>query len=417
MGKKGVSRPPTARPSQRGKTNSAAFGAVPLRAVLAVALAAVVVALYRSRTPPPTPASVAGFADKVADALNSSASVAAARRDQQRVDFWRERLGASRGPYVPPAGCKDLYPRECAAYAQNNECVKNPGWMIVHCAVTCRSCDIRRPEVRCDRRFLNVSDVPAYSPGKMDSVFEELTTSAAFADYRPTVHLRDPWVVTLDSFLTDAEVDGLLNANGLSFVRSTDTGAYDAATGANKKIVSQHRTSSNAWCVGECERAPATRSIHRKIAEVVDIQPDHWENLQVLHYEPGQYYKAHHDYIERDGATPAGPRVLTFFLYLSDVDEGGETCFGKLADADGNSPLCIKPKRGRALIWPSVLSDSLLKQDPRTMHQAQPVTKGVKYAANAWVHLYNFAVPNLWGCTGIFDTLDESNVDDRDQGS
>ena len=157
MGKKGVSRPPTARPSQRGKTNSAAFGAVPLRAVLAVALAAVVVALYRSRTPPPTPASVAGFADKVADALNSSASVAAARRDQQRVDFWRERLGASRGPYVPPAGCKDLYPKECAAYAQNNECVKNPGWMIVHCAVTCRSCDIRRPEVRCDRRFLNVS--------------------------------------------------------------------------------------------------------------------------------------------------------------------------------------------------------------------------------------------------------------------
>ena len=94
-----------------------------------------------------------------------------------------------------------------------------------------------------------------------------------------------------------------------------------------------------------------------------------------------------------------------------------ETCFGKLADADGNSPLCIKPKRGRALIWPSVLSDSLLKQDPRTMHQAQPVTKGVKYAANAWVHLYNFAVPHLWGCTGIFDTLDESNVDNRDQGS
>ena len=67
---------------------------------------------------------MAGFAGKVADALNSSASVAAARRDQQRVDFWRERLGASRGPYVPPAGCKDLYPREGAAYAQNNECVK-----------------------------------------------------------------------------------------------------------------------------------------------------------------------------------------------------------------------------------------------------------------------------------------------------
>ena len=123
-------------------------------------------------------------------------------------------------------------------------------------------------------------------------MFEELTTSAAFSDYRPTVHLRDPWVVTLDSFLTDAEVDGLLNANGLSFVRSTDTGAYDAATGANKKVVSQHRTSSHAWCVGECERAPATRSIHRKIAEVVGIEPDRMKvNVSLSEYaSPGTIY-------------------------------------------------------------------------------------------------------------------------------
>ena len=198
-----------------------------------------------------------------------------------------------------------------------------------------------------DRRFLNVSDIPRIRPGRWIPYSRSSRRPRAFADYRPTVHLRDPWVVTLDSFLTDAEVDGLLNANGLSFVRSTDTGAYDAATGANKKIVSQHRTSSNAWCVGECERAPATRSIHRKIAEVVDINVP-WKTSKSSAASPGQYYKAHHDYIERDGATPAGPRVLTFFLYLSDVDEGGEAARGKLGVQGRQRPLCIKPKRVRA---------------------------------------------------------------------
>jgi hypothetical protein len=36
---------------------------------------------------------------------------------------------------------------------------------------------------------------------------------------------------------------------------------------------------------------------------------------------------------------PAGPRILTFFLYLSDVEEGGETSFPYL-------DIAIKPKKG-----------------------------------------------------------------------
>lgn len=35
-----------------------------------------------------------------------------------------------------------------------------------------------------------------------------------------------------------------------------------------------------------------------------------------------------------------GPRILTFFLYLSDVEEGGETGFPKMN-------LQVTPKKGR----------------------------------------------------------------------
>jgi prolyl 4-hydroxylase len=102
---------------------------------------------------------------------------------------------------------------------------------------------------------------------------------------------------------------------------------------------------------------------------------------------------------ERQVKLACGPRILTFFLYLSDVDEGGETGFPQLN-------LYVKPQKGKALLWPSVLNDNLERQDGRTHHEARPVISGVKLAANQWIHLYDFKKPNLWGCTGSFDQLE-----------
>ena len=44
-------------------------------------------------------------------------------------------------------------------------------------------------------------------------------------------------------------------------------------------------------------------------------------------------------------------------------------------------------------------------KEGRTMHEARPVMKGIKYAANSWIHLYDYEIPNLWGCTGTFDEV------------
>ena len=86
---------------------------------------------------------------------------------------------------------------------------------------------------------------------------------------------------------------------------------------------------------------------------------------------------------------------MTFFLYLSDVEEGGETYFNKL-------DLAVKPKKGRALVWPSVKDDEPDFWDDRMYHEAKDVIKGKKYAANHWIHLNDYMGPNKWGCTGSF---------------
>ena len=101
---------------------------------------------------------------------------------------------------------------------------------------------------------------------------------------------------------------------------------------------------------------------------------------------------SHHEF-----EMPSGPRVLTFFMYLSDVEEGGETHFPLLN-------ISVKPRKGWALLWPSVVNDYPdSKIDHRTRHAALPVKKGTKFAANSWIHLREYKTPNIWGCTGAFD--------------
>jgi prolyl 4-hydroxylase len=72
------------------------------------------------------------------------------------------------------------------------------------------------------------------------------------------------------------------------------------------------------------------------------------------------------------------PKSLTVFLYLNDVPKGGGTHFSVLDKT-------VFPKRGRAVIWPSVLNEDPNVKDPRTDHEALPVEEGVKYGTFAQI--------------------------------
>ena len=49
-------------------------------------------------------------------------------------------------------------------------------------------------------------------------------------------------------------------------------------------------------------------------------------------------------------------------------------------------------------MWPSVLSADPFATDLRTQHEALPVVRGRKFAANFWMHMYDFQGPHARGC-------------------
>ena len=297
-------------------------------------------------------------------------------------------------PEDAPEDCIDRYDL-CSSWAGAGECDKNPGWMTVFCSLSCNACHLRDARVRCARSSLAMDQNPAYAPGDMGHMFGRIMDE--FGDkYGAQIMSTDPWVVVFDNFITDGEADGIVRTVK-KWERSTDTGSANKY-GEVGRVVSKSRTSANAWCDKDCEADPDVIRVTDKIREVTQVPTDNYESFQILQYESGQFYRVHHDNGADDKFLPAGPRVLTFFLYLSDVEEGGETNFPSLN-------ISVKPKRGRAVLWPSTLDHAPDTTDRRTLHEAKPVIKGIKYAANAWIHLYNFRVPNLWGCTGSFDML------------
>lgn len=132
-----------------------------------------------------------------------------------------------------------------------------------------------------------------------------------------------------------------------------------------------------------------------KIEHVTGIARGHFEPLQIVRYERGQYYRRHLDALPREqlgreqsivnmgesGKLRVDQRLLTAFLYLNDVIAGGETAFTDLG-------LVITPKPGRLIVWPNVQDHDVNLPNPLSHHEAKVVRDGVKLGANIWAHAH-----------------------------
>ncbi|VFQ70146.1 unnamed protein product [Cuscuta campestris] len=127
------------------------------------------------------------------------------------------------------------------------------------------------------------------------------------------------------------------------------------------------------------------------------------EGLQVLHYEVGQKYEPHFDYfLDEFNTKNGGQRIATLLMYLSDVEEGGETVFpsakGNFSSLPGwnemsecaKRGLSVKPKMGDALLFWSMRPDATL--DPLSLQGGCPVIRGNKWSSTKWMHVGEYSV-------------------------
>jgi hypothetical protein len=212
-------------------------------------------------------------------------------------------------------------------------------------------------------------------PGGMHAMFERALT--AFPEYQPTALSRPspgtddaPWVLQFENLLTEDQA--------MAMIAACPPKGWSASLAGDQ--LSPVRTSTQCWCDegGGCMRAEAVHDLTMRMLNVTMLPYENAEYFQVLKYEVGQFYRQHHDQ-QSAHWTPQGVRLFTFFVYLSDLEEGGGTRFTDLG-------ITVTPKLGRGILWPSVQDGNLRDSDRRTHHEALPVVKGVKYAANLWQH-------------------------------
>ena len=275
--------------------------------------------------------------------------------------------------------CADTH-EQCASWARSGECEKNRRFMLSGCSKSCGVCESKI--VGCSRR----NPTPGVrAPDGLTRMFERALVD--FPQFSPTALSTPkapveggPYILQFEDLISAEEAKVMISLAGDKLERSL---AGDQ--------LSPVRTSTQYWCddSDDCTQHPVVLKITERMMNITGMPVDHAEYFQILRYEKGQFYRQHHDQ-QTAHWTPQGVRVYTFFVYLSDVEEGGGTKFNDLG-------LVVRPKLGRAILWPSVQAKDLLTGERRTHHEALPVEKGIKYAANLWIHLYDFKTPSRAG--------------------
>jgi len=174
----------------------------------------------------------------------------------------------------------------------------------------------------------------------------------------------------------------------------------------------------------------------RRLARITTMPWENGEDMQILkcalscchtpalltrrrRYGLGQKYDAHHDVGELTSVSGAqlardgGYRVATSLLYLTDVEEGGETAFPDSEWADpalaagpwsecAEGVVAARARAGDALVFWSVMPNNEI--DPASMHAGCPVIKGEKWTGTKWIHAEPFRwrppppPPDVGGC-------------------
>jgi len=157
--------------------------------------------------------------------------------------------------------------------------------------------------------------------------------------------------------------------------------AMIAEPGAGRTVASRGRTNTVAY-MPLLNSDVIVQLVRARIAAALDVPSTHLEAPNVLHYQVGQIFETHYDFM--DPALPGyaqelaslGQRVATFLVYLDQDFDGGETAFPEL-------DWRFRGSTGDAVFFWNVRPDGAV--EPKLAHAGAPPTRGEKWLLSQWV--------------------------------
>ncbi|MCJ1385130.1 hypothetical protein MMC17_008249 [Xylographa soralifera] len=211
--------------------------------------------------------------------------------------------------------------------------------------------------------------------------------------YTPEILSTEPLMIYLNNFLSPYEINHLLAFN------SNWTYAPEIPT--DPEETAPQRTSG--YIIVEDKPDEVTNCIVRRADTLVGFIPSEGlELLQIGRTQEGEQHPLHWDYLQEPELNSEGKlcnRAASFFIFLSDVAEGGETYFPYLDAPQAELPvdekkfrrpkhkdsvgMMLRPVKGNGVFWMNMYKNGTLEE--RSRHAGMMVKKGTKYGLNILV--------------------------------
>ncbi|GBF91300.1 hypothetical protein Rsub_03620 [Raphidocelis subcapitata] len=201
-----------------------------------------------------------------------------------------------------------------------------------------------------------------------------------------------PRAMLWEGFASAAECDHLASLAAPHLAKSD---VVDSDTG---EVVQSRERTSSGWFLPRRRADSVVAELEERIARWAQIPASNGEPFHILRYNPKEEYTAHFDsFHDQVNVQNGGQRIATVILYLSDVEEGGETVFPDSptrpseAESAGFSAcarngLGVRPRKGDALLFFSLKPDGVT-QDATSLHAGCPVGHGTKWIATKWIRV------------------------------
>lgn len=214
----------------------------------------------------------------------------------------------------------------------------------------------------------------ARAKGQLLLIGDQLTDQLSIP--RATQHFDAPRVLTFERFISPSICNWIIERAKPSLHAARVIHAQEGG----RKVHSVRTNTGMGFSLIDTDLV--MQLTQARIAAAIGTPMAHQEPTNILHYEPGQEYKPHYDFVDPGVAhfqqelMTVGQRTVTFLIYLNDDYEGGATTFPRL-------DWSFRGKTGDALAFWNLTPEG--NPDARTLHAGTPTTGGVKWLFSKWV--------------------------------